>query len=413
MRTTSTHKSREVRDEINPFDDPFISGPQRSHQDSYPIQTRVLPSSYTNTSQYRTTTEPTKVNVDFYNQYATELPTVPMDRSKTHQDILALFDKFGTPQNYTQDYPREEQRYEPQQEQYYDNYQPQYQEEQPIQLQPLYTQPQEVYQQPTQDGMSDEDYATMLQEHYNQEDRQKIDFGLSDDFKNKIKQQEREKELARRQKERQIEEDRKLAMRLQEEEESRRTGSTRPTRTSPVAPIIPTTSATASHSTTHPNTPKVFVLHIEFSRAYSASVTITDKQLEQVMYRAVIRAPYGTTIISDRRNRPIYRISREVGHIHPTYIVENSREEIGQCTQRFKPLSIDKKFNYKRLDTAQVLKMTGNYNGDWVIKKAGRVVATLVKKSTGFYEVTSQSDVFHVLAEVLIMLEHQIRERNN
>jgi uncharacterized protein YxjI len=424
------YTSREIQNEINPFDDPFVIDQQNNGQYEQlpPSQsnTQAVPASYYGQNQFQSIPPaPTNVNVAFYNQYANSIPNIQpdVDRRKTHQDILSLFDKYSATNQQSYDIQPEilgppsviEYQEQPHDQQF-DNYNQEYAypdqiEEPRVQLQSIYNaEPNSNYvqvYQPHKHTISDEDYASMLQEHNNQDDKQKINYELSEDFINKIKEQERENELARRKKERQIEEDRKLAERLQREEESKSTG---PVRTSPVPPTIVETKSTTTKSS-HSNTPKTFIIHTESSRTHALSVSITDRELEQVMYKAIIRAPAGTTIISDRRDRPIYRITREAGHLHPTYVVENSKEEIGICTQRFKPLSIDKKFNYKRLDTSQVLKMTGNYNGDWVIRKSGKVVSTLVKKGVGFYEITIQSDVFHCLAETLIMLEHGIREQ--
>lgn len=78
---------------------------------------------------------------------------------------------------------------------------------------------------------------------------------------------------------------------------------------------------------------------------------------DNVVYTVRMRVG-GTTTIWDHNERPIYKITHEDGHLHNTYAIWSSRGMIGQCKERFK-LSQDRKFNYKRMDNAQVLKMVG------------------------------------------------------
>jgi uncharacterized protein YxjI len=116
----------------------------------------------------------------------------------------------------------------------------------------------------------------------------------------------------------------------------------------------------------------------------------------------------GTTTIWDRDERPLYKITNEDGHIHNTYAVWSSRGQIGVCKERFK-LSQDRKFNYKRLDNGQILKMVGKYGGDFVVKKNYKIVSTVESSMPDGYDLTvssnQNSDLIHLIAHTLIMMQ--------
>jgi hypothetical protein len=81
---------------------------------------------------------------------------------------------------------------------------------------------------------------------------------------------------------------------------------------------------------------------------------------------------------------------------------------VAQCQERFKFSRDNKKFNY-RFEHGTTLKMVGTYNKDWIIRRAGTIVATISNK-LGVQELTVQpntSGSLHFLALLLIMLERR------
>jgi uncharacterized protein YxjI len=134
------------------------------------------------------------------------------------------------------------------------------------------------------------------------------------------------------------------------------------------------------------------------------TVNIYDEK-DSLSHKAVLLL-HSCIILKDRSNQTISRVVKDDLHLHPTYSISRSGKRLAQCSERFK-FGAERKFNY-RMFTGDVLKMTGMYGKDWIIKRNGTVLAHITQKATKRYEVVTKSQlVSHILTLCMIMLERR------
>jgi len=117
--------------------------------------------------------------------------------------------------------------------------------------------------------------------------------------------------------------------------------------------------------------------------------------------------------VLDANNKKVAVITKGLFNIHPTFHVAMNGRQIGKCTKRFKLSLSQKKINYKKLDTGEVIKLVGTFNSTMHFTKNEKKIGTLTLPKKGKYilEVDSHpTDIFHVLMLFLIMIEIKYTE---
>jgi hypothetical protein len=113
--------------------------------------------------------------------------------------------------------------------------------------------------------------------------------------------------------------------------------------------------------------------------------------------------------LTNGSNVPSANIAKVGLKVHSTFKIKHANgSRMGECTQRFKMTGIgeEKKFNYQRLDNSDIFKLTGLYGSNWKVSKDRRLVGSVTDDKKGYIlEIDSApSDIFHVLAQTLIMI---------
>jgi uncharacterized protein YxjI len=143
--------------------------------------------------------------------------------------------------------------------------------------------------------------------------------------------------------------------------------------------------------------------------ATSLKIAIMDEE-NRTAYKVGIQFSTGTQIF-DGENKKAGSITREPMHIHNTFAVFNSKgKQLAQCKERFK--LTERKFNYKRFDNGDVLKMVGDFNSGFrVTRNEKKVIAALKPLRGGGYYAVMDTDgtteTYHTLNLALIMIETQ------
>jgi uncharacterized protein YxjI len=186
-------------------------------------------------------------------------------------------------------------------------------------------------------------------------------------------------------------------------------------RTTPTTPPSPTSQPRQSPQkkpsmiqqvTTKPTPVKRrFEFRVGIQPNYLFRVGIFDERNE-LIYKVQMKLEVRTEI-NDANNKAVALITRESMHIHPTFSISTNRGRIGLCKQRFK-LS-ERKFNYQITSTGQFIKMSGDFGSTFVIKKNEKQVGNVQTKQKGYIVNLDclASDVFHVLCQVLVMMEQR------
>lgn len=113
----------------------------------------------------------------------------------------------------------------------------------------------------------------------------------------------------------------------------------------------------------------------------------------------------------DAKNQLVAYIQKSPLALHPRYKLRLPNGfRVGKCTRRFKP-ALERKFNYRKADTREIMKMVGNLGSYSIIKNINQRVGTLqVGDRTGVYSAQVRAhpvDVFHIIALLLIgVLDH-------
>jgi hypothetical protein len=140
-----------------------------------------------------------------------------------------------------------------------------------------------------------------------------------------------------------------------------------------------------------------------------AQITVKDQRT--TLFTVLINAREEKLDLIDAKQQLVAYIQKSPIALHPRYKLRLPNGfRVGKCTRRFKP-STERKFNYRKSDTREMLKMFGPF-GDYKITKnlTQRVGSLVATEEHGVYAVEVNAhpiDVFHIIALCLIgVLDH-------